>query len=122
MTSPVIRVKASSWSGHGQGGADDLVDVPARAERPAAAPHDQDPYIATLRELGEQVAQVGVRFERERVELVRAVEGHGGHAVGQREPEVLPLAGQRGRSTERAHLGRSWYGDLLTAVTKGKYW
>jgi hypothetical protein len=82
--------------GHGQGGADDLVDIPARAERPAGAPHDQDPHVAPLRELGEQVPQVRVRFERERVELVRAVKGHGGHAVRQREPEVLPLAGQRG--------------------------
>jgi propionyl-CoA synthetase len=107
---------------HGQGDPDDLVDVPARAERPAAAPNDQDSHIAPLRELGEQVAQVGVRFEGERVELVRPVEGHGGHPVVQREAEVLPLAGQRGRSTERAHLGRSRYSDLLTAVTKGKYW
>src|SRR5580693_4007220 len=113
MTSPVIRVKASNWSG-------DMDRVAPMIS--LTAPHDQDPHVAPLRELGEQVAQVRVRFERERVELVRAIQGNGGHAIVHLEPEMLPLAGQRGRSTERTHLGRSWYGDLLTAVIKGKYW
>ena len=72
-TSPVIRVKDEQLVGpHRQGRADDLVDVPAGAERPALpAEHDHAGVVA-VGELGEEVAQVGIALEGQCVELVRA--------------------------------------------------
>ena len=65
---------------HGEGGADDLVDVAAGAEAAALAGQDQGAHGPLAGQLGEQVAQVGVGAEGERVELLGAGEGDGGDA------------------------------------------
>ncbi len=73
--------------------ADDLLDVPARAEAaPAAGDHDHPGVLAG--EAAEQVAQVGVGLERERIELVGPVERDRHHAVGDCDVEVLPPLGR----------------------------
>ena len=85
--------------------ADDLVDVTASAEAPALAADHQHPGVAPVRELGEQVAEVGVRLEGQRVHLLGAIQGHRGDAVGHREVEVLPVLGDPGAGAVPAH---SW--------------
>ena len=52
--------------------ADDLLDVAARAEAAALPGEDEHARVAAVRQLAEQVAQVGVDVEGERVQLVRA--------------------------------------------------
>ena len=61
--------------------ADDLLDVAAGAEAAALAGEDEHARVAAVRQLGEQVAQVGVDVEGQRVELVRPGEGDGRDAV-----------------------------------------
>ena len=70
--------------------ADDLLDVAARAEAAALAGDDERAHVAAVRQLGEQVAEVGVDVEGQRVELLRAVKRHRGDAVVDVEVEVLP--------------------------------
>ena len=50
--------------------ADDLLDVAAGAEAAALAGEDEHARVAAVRQLAEQVAQVGVDVEGERVQLV----------------------------------------------------
>ena len=94
ITSPVILVKPIRSRGvHRDQLADDLVDVAAAAEALALAADHQHPDVAAVRQLGEQVAQVGVALEGQRVQLLGPVQGHRGDAVGDREVEVLPVVG-----------------------------
>src|SRR5262249_38162746 len=83
--------------------ADDLLDVATGAEAAALAGDHQHADVAAVGQLGDQVAQVGVALEGQRVQLLRAVEGDGGDAVLHLEVEVLPLLRERRRSAERAH-------------------
>src|SRR5690606_9228209 len=76
--------------------ADDVVDVASRAEPPALAGDDEDGDVVPMRQLGEEVPQVGVHVEGEGVETVGPVEGHGGDAVGDAEVEVVPRLGEPG--------------------------
>ena len=81
-TSPVIRVNDSSSSGRiWQGRADDLVDVAPGAEGPALSAQDDHAGVLAVRDLGEEVAQVGVRLEGQGVELVGTVERDRGDAA-----------------------------------------
>jgi hypothetical protein len=91
---------------HGDQLADDLVDVTAATEPAALPPDDQDADVLVMRQFGEQVAQVGVALEGQRVELLGSVESDGGDAVGLAEPKVLPVFSQLRRCAEavvRAH-------------------
>jgi hypothetical protein len=88
---------------HGQRRADDLVDVAARAEGPARAAQHEHPDVAPVRQLGEQVTQVGVAVEGQGVELGGPVERDGRDPVRAREPEVVPLLRNRDRSAKGAH-------------------
>jgi hypothetical protein len=97
---------------HGQRGTDDLVHVPARAERPAGAAQHQYPDVPAVRQLGQQIPQVGVGVEGERVQLVRPVQCDGGDPVGGFEPEMPPLLRQRDRSAKRAHQRTSARHDI----------
>ncbi len=56
-----------------------------------------------MRELRQQVAQVRVGLEGERVELARPVERHRRDPVRALEAEMLPLLRRRDRSAKRAH-------------------
>lgn len=79
---------------HGEGGADDLVDIAAGAEAAALSGQHQRPYGSLPGQLGEQVAQVGVGAEGEGVEFLGTGEGDGGHAGGgEVEAEVVPGGG-----------------------------
>lgn len=91
---------------HGEGGADDLVDVAAGAEAAAVAGQYQGPYGLLPGEFGEQVAQVGVGAEGEGVELLGAGEGDGGHTVGDLAPQMPPVGGVGGGAGEGTHDGR----------------
>src|SRR5436309_2819173 len=53
--------------------------------------------------LGEQVTQVGVGVEGQRVELRGPVQGQGRHPVVDFEVEMPPLLRQAGARAERAH-------------------
>src|SRR3989442_6342684 len=88
---------------HPQCRAYDLVHIPARAEPAPGAANDKHPDVAPVRELGEQIPQVRVRLEGERVEFGRPVECDCRDSALALEPEVVPLLGQRNRSTKRAH-------------------
>ena len=68
--------------------ADDLLDVAAGAEAAALAGDHQHPRVAAVGQLGEQVAQVRVGLERQRVELVGSVQRDRGDAVAHIEIEV----------------------------------
>ena len=72
--------------------ADDLLDVTAGAEAAAFSGEDEDARVAAVRQLAEQVAEVGVDVEGERVQLVGARERDRRDAVLEREVEVLPAA------------------------------
>ena len=91
-TAPLMRVNSSSSRTHRLELADDLLDVAARAEPAALAGEDEDADVAAVRQLAEQVAEIGVDVERERVQLVRARERDRRDAVVEREVEVLPVA------------------------------
>ncbi len=56
-----------------------------------------------MRQLGEEVAQVGVDVEGEGVESFGPVERDGRHAFVDLEGEVLPGPGEPGRGAEGAH-------------------
>ena len=65
ITSPVILVNPISSRGlHLDQLADDLVDVAAAAEPLALAADHQHLHAVVVRQLGEQVAQVGVATRR----------------------------------------------------------
>ncbi|GAA3040476.1 hypothetical protein GCM10020000_18750 [Streptomyces olivoverticillatus] len=66
---------------HGEGGADDVVDVASGAEAAACPAEHEGPYGSVAGELGEEVAQVGVGAEGEGVEFGGAGEGDGGDTV-----------------------------------------
>jgi hypothetical protein len=70
--------------------ADDLVHVAARAEVVAGAGEDDDLDVARVAQPLEQVAQLGVRVEGERVLALGAVQRDRGDAAAQRPLEVLP--------------------------------
>jgi hypothetical protein len=53
--------------------ADDFLDVATAAESLAFASDHEDSDVLVMRQLGEQIAQVGVTFERERVQLLRTI-------------------------------------------------
>lgn len=74
--------------------ADDLVDVATGTEAAPTAGDDEDPHVVSMRQLSEQVAEVGIDVERECVQPLRTVEGHSGDAVGNVEHEVPPLGGE----------------------------
>ena len=76
--------------------ADDLVDVAAAAEPASFAADHQHADAGVMWQFSEQVAEVGVALEGQRVQLVRPVQRDGRDAVADGEPEVLPLAGQPG--------------------------
>ena len=81
-TAPVIRVNSSSSAASMLLQlADDLLDVAARAEAASLAGEHEHAGVAAVGKLGEQVAQVGVDVEGQRVELVGAVEGQRRDAV-----------------------------------------
>src|SRR5262249_12709422 len=84
--------------------ADDLVDVAARAEADTPAGDDQHAHVVPLRQLAEQVAQVGVPLERQRVQPLGPVERQRRHALLDGEAEVPPALGDAGRCSERAHV------------------
>ncbi len=88
---------------HGEGGADDLVDVSAGAEAAALAAQDEGAHGSLAGEFGEEIAQVGVGAEGERVDLLGAVEGDGGDAVLPGDPEVVPPFGRWCGTGEGAH-------------------
>src|SRR5699024_10605980 len=104
---------------HLQRRADDLVHVTAGAERTPLPAEDHDAGVVPMRQLGEEVTQIGVRLEGERVELVRAGERDRGDAVGALGPEVLPGVGERDGSAERAH--RRTPVVVLTVVANTAY-
>ena len=107
ITSPVILVKPIRPGGvHLDQLADDLVDVAAAAEALALAADHQHPGVAAVGQLGEQVAQVGVALEGQRVQLLGPVEGHRGDAVGDGEVEVLPVVGDPGAGAVTRHCAR----------------
>jgi hypothetical protein len=83
--------------------ADDLVDVAAAAEALALATDHEHPGVAAVRQLGQEVAEVGVALEGERVQLLGPVEGHRGDPVGDGEVEVLPLLGEPGARAVPRH-------------------
>ncbi len=84
--------------------ADDLLDVAAGAE-PAALPGEHDHLrVAAVRQLGQEVAQVGVDVEGERVQLVRPGERDRRDPVVDGEVEVLPGIREAGRSPKRTHV------------------
>ena len=84
--------------------ADDLVDVASAAEPLALAADHQHAGVTAVRQLGEQVAEVGVGLEGERVELLGPVEGHRRDAVGDGEVEVLPVVGDAGTRAVTRHV------------------
>ncbi|BFO16291.1 hypothetical protein SHKM778_26790 [Streptomyces sp. KM77-8] len=90
---------------HGEGRADDLVDVAAGAEAAPLAGQHQGAYGPLAGQLGKEIAQVGVGAEGERVELVGAGEGDGGDAVGHIEAHMLPAGGAGGGAGEGTHEG-----------------
>ena len=77
-------------------GANDLDDVASGAESSARTGDHQHARVATMRQLGEQVAKIRVDVEGERAELLRAGQRDRGNAVGDREIEVLPLLREPG--------------------------
>ncbi len=123
---------------HGQGGADDLVDVPAGAEAAPLPREDESADRAFPGELGEEVAQIGVGAEGERVEFLGAIECDGGHTVVPGQPQMAPAFGGAGRAGKRAHGGVPFsdragagrarvafrlrsYHSYVTAVTRSQY-
>ena len=76
---------------------------PEQNPRPSAGDHE-DARVAAVGQLRDEVAQVRVRLEGERVELVRPRERERRHSVGDLEREMLPALGERRRGPERAHV------------------
>ncbi|CAM5239472.1 hypothetical protein SGLAM104S_02482 [Streptomyces glaucescens] len=110
------RTARTTWAGHpveveepggvqGEGGADDLVDVAAGAEAAPLAREHQGAHGPFPGQFGEQVPQVGVGAEGERVELVGAGEGDGGDAVGEVDAQMPPAGGAGGGAGEGTHGG-----------------
>ena len=71
--------------------ADDLVDVAPAAEPFAFAADDQRADILMVRKFGEQITQVGVALERQRIQLLGTIQRYRGDAIGLAEPEVVPF-------------------------------
>ena len=97
---------------------DDLVHITAGAEVVArTGQHDGFDVIRPL-ELMEQVAQLGIRIERERVLALRPVERDGGNTAFHAPQEMLGLitrqraavAGQQGRVHRVIRVGHGWVG------------
>ncbi len=87
-------VEVEQFAGvHGQGGADDVVDVAAGAEAAALAAEHEGPYGTVAGQLRKEIAQVGIGTEGEGVELLGAVEGDGRDAVVEGEAQIPPLLG-----------------------------
>src|SRR5207247_2316163 len=82
---------------------DDLLDVAARAEPAAFAGDREHPRVAAMRQLADQVAEVGVDLECQGVEFVGAVQQDGRDALVHREVEVPPVTGDGCRRAEGAH-------------------
>ena len=59
------------------------------------AAEDEDADVVPVRQLEDEVAQIGIALEGQRVELLGAVQGHRGDSVDHREAEVLPVVGDR---------------------------
>ena len=59
-----------------------LLQIVPRAERPAGAGQDHDPYRRVLRDPVERILEGGDHRPGQGVEAVRAVEGQGGDAAG----------------------------------------
>ena len=76
--------------------ADDLLHIPAGAEPAPLAREDEHSCVSAVRELAEQVAEVGVDVEGERIQLVRARQRHRRDPVGNAELEILPALRERG--------------------------
>jgi hypothetical protein len=54
-------------------------------------------------DLADQIAQVGVHVECERIELVRPIESDSRHAIFNLETEVIPALGEAGGCSKWAH-------------------
>ena len=67
---------------------DDLVHVAAGAEVAAGAGDDDGANVLGARQRAEQVAQLGVRLERQRILLLGAIEGHRRDAIDDLPAEV----------------------------------
>ena len=79
---------------------------PPEREAATLAGDHEHARVAALGELGDQVAQVRVDVERQRVELLGPVERDRRDAVVDGEIEVLPLGCQRRARAVRAHRRR----------------
>jgi hypothetical protein len=90
--SPVIRVNISSsgaFRRHQR--ADDLVHVAARAEVVASAVDHDGFHIVGVLQVGEQLAQLGIRVERQRVLALGPVQRHMADPILDLPGEVLRL-------------------------------
>ena len=87
--------------------ADDLVHVAAGAEAPAGARDHHRSDVVAVRELGEQVAEVRVGVERERVQLLGPIERDGRDPVADLDTDVLPRLRETGGGPERGHVSRT---------------
>ena len=81
---------------HRHQGADDLLDVAAGAEAAAGTREQHDLDVVVVLDLGQEVAQVGVDVEGQRVEPLGTRERDREDAIVERDIEMTPLAGQRG--------------------------
>ena len=105
ITSPVIFVKPHQLARPPSVISSPMISLTSPPpQKPLPSPRiTSDLHVGVVRQLGEQVAQVGVRLEGQRVELLGPVQRDGGDAAVDREAEVLPVVGQRRRRPEPAH-------------------